>query len=117
MSNDDKHETIAMALSAAPTIDASKLSALFRTWLEVLSEFDPEKRAVMFRAYCELILANATLIERLDFESLTETFLSLDKKQREGLADSLQEVLFSLPNRNEILKLIPVVCLKAVGLK
>jgi len=117
MSDDDKRETISMALSAAPTIDPNKLSVLFLTWLEVLSEFDAEKRAIMFQTYCRQILANARLVERFDFKSLTATFLSLDQKQRERLTDSLQEVLFSFPNRNEILKLIPEDSLRAAGLK
>jgi hypothetical protein len=117
MSDEDKRETISMALSAAPMIDSNKLSVLFRTWLEVLSEFDAEKRAIMLQTYCRQILANARLVERLDFKSLTATFLSLDQKQRERLMDSLQEVLSSFPNRNEILKLVPEDSLKAVGLK
>ncbi|HEY3094726.1 MAG TPA: hypothetical protein VGJ42_03095 [Nitrososphaera sp.] len=117
MSDDDKRETISMVFSAAPTIDPNKLSVLFLTWLEVLSEFDAEKRAIMFQTYCRQILANARLVERLDFKSLTATFLLLDQKQRERLTDSLQEVLFSFPNRNEILKLIPEDSLRAAGLK
>ncbi|TLY01525.1 MAG: hypothetical protein E6K92_08215 [Thaumarchaeota archaeon] len=117
MSDNDKRETINMALSAASTIDPNKLSALFRTWLEILSEFDTEKRAIMFQTYCKQILENTRLIEKLDFRSLTATFLSLDQKQQERLTDSLQEVLFSFPNRYEILKQVPEDSLKAVGLK
>ncbi|AFU60345.1 MAG: hypothetical protein QXX64_05520 [Nitrososphaera sp.] len=117
MSDEDRRETITMALSGAPMIDPNKLSVLFRTWLEVLSEFDAEKRVIMFQTYCRQILANARQIEKLDFKLLTATFLSLDQKQRERLTDSLQEVLFSFPNRNEILKLVPEDSLKAIGLK
>jgi hypothetical protein len=117
MSDDDRRETISMALSAVPTIDSSKLSVLFRTWLEILAEFDAEKRAVMFQTYCRQILSSPRLLEKLDFKSLTATFLSLDQNKRERLTDSLHEVLFSFPNRNEILKLVPEDSLKAVGLK
>ncbi len=117
MNDDDRRETISMALSGAPTIDPNKLSVLFRTWLEVLSEFDAEKRAIMFQTYCKQILANTRQVEKLDFRSLTATFLSLDQKQRERLTDSLQEVLFSFPNRNEILRLVPEDSLQAIGLK
>ena len=99
MSDNDKRETINMALSAAPTIDPNKLSALFRTWLEILSEFDTEKRAIMFQTYCKQIL-----------EILTAVVVNL-------IGDSLQEVLFSFPNRYEILKQVPEDSLKAVGLK
>jgi hypothetical protein len=117
MNEDDRRETISMAISAAPSVEPNKLSVLFRTWLEVMSDFDAEKRTIMFKIYCRQILANARLIERLDFKSLTATFASLDKKQRDRLTDSLQEVLFSFPNRNEIIKLLPEESLKAIGLK
>jgi hypothetical protein len=117
MNDDEKRETISMALAAVPTIDPNKLSVLFRTWLEVLSEFDTEKRAVMFQTYCKQILANPRSIVKLDFEWLTSAFLLLDQRQRERLTDSLHEVLLGLPNRNEILKMIPEDSLRAVGLK
>ncbi|HEX2615112.1 MAG TPA: hypothetical protein VHL10_06435 [Nitrososphaera sp.] len=117
MSDGDRQETISMALSAAPTIEPAKLAVLFRTWLEILSEFDSEKRAIMFQTYCGQILASPRSVEKLDFKSLTATFLSLDQRQRDRIADSLHEVLFSFPNRNEILKLVPEDSLRAVGLK
>jgi hypothetical protein len=117
MNDDEKRETISMALAAVPSIDPNKLSVLFSTWLEVLSEFDAEKRGVMFQTYCKQILANPHSIVKLDFKSLTTAFLLLDQRQRELLTDSLHEVLLGLPNRNEILKVIPEYSLKAVGLK
>jgi hypothetical protein len=117
MNDDEKRETISMALTAVPLIDPNKLSVLFRTWLEVLSEFDTEKRAVMFKTYCKQILANPHSIVKLDFESLTTAFLLLDQRQRERLTDSLHEVLLGLPNRNEILKMIPEHSLRIAGLK
>ena len=117
MNDDEKRETISMALAALPAIDPNKLSVLFSTWLEVLSEFDAEKRGVMFQTYCKQILANPHSIVKLDFKSLTTAFLLLDQSQRELLTDSLHEVLLGLPNRNEILKVIPEYSLKAVGLK
>ena len=61
MSDDEKSEIISMALAAMPTIDPNKLSILFKTWLELLSEFDAEKRGVMFQTYCMQILANPLL--------------------------------------------------------
>jgi hypothetical protein len=117
MNDDEKRETISMALAAVPTIDPIKFSVLFSTWLEVLSEFDAEKRGVMFKMYCKQILANPRSIVKLDFKLLTTAFLLLDQRQRELLTDSLHEVLLGLPNRNEILKVIPEYSLKAVGLK
>ncbi len=117
MRDEEKSELINMALAAAPTIDPNKLSNLFKTWLEVLSKFDSEKRRVMFQTYCIQILANSYSIAKLDFKSLTAAFVSLDHAQQELLTDSLHEVLLGLPNSNKILKLIPEHSLKAVGLK
>jgi hypothetical protein len=117
MSDEEKRETISMALSAAPTIDPNKLSTLFKTWLELLSEFDAEKRGLMFQIYCREILANPHSVIKLDFKSLTTAFVSLDQGQRERITDSLHEVLLGLPNGSEILKLIPEHSLKTVGLK
>ncbi|HXG07312.1 MAG TPA: hypothetical protein VNI77_08325 [Nitrososphaera sp.] len=118
MSDEDRRETISLALSAAPTIDQAKLSVLFKTWLEVLSEFEAEKRTIMFQTYCRQILSSdPRFIEKLDLKLLTQTFLSLDPKRREIITDSLKEVLLSLPSRNEILKLIPEDSKKAIGLK
>jgi hypothetical protein len=117
LSDEEKRETISMALSAAPTIDPNKLSTLFKTWLELLSEFDAEKRGLMFQTYCREILANPRSIIKLDFKLLTTAFFSLDQGQRERLTDSLHEVLLGLPNGSEILKLIPEHSLKTIGLK
>jgi hypothetical protein len=117
MSDEEKRETISMALSAVSTIDPNKLSTLFKTWLELLSEFDAEKRGLMFQIYCREILANPRSIIKLDFKSLTTAFVSLDQGQRERLTDSLHEALLGLPNGSEILKLIPEHSLKTVGLK
>jgi hypothetical protein len=116
-SDEEKCETINMALAAALIIDPNKLSILFSTWLEVLSEFDAEKRGMMFQMYCKQILTNPRSIMKLDFKSLTTAFLSLDQRQRELLTDSLHEVLLGLPTSNELIKLIPEYSLKAVGLK
>lgn len=48
MAEQERQETIALALAAAPTIDPQKLSVLVKTWLEVLAGFDAEKRTAIF---------------------------------------------------------------------
>jgi hypothetical protein len=83
----------------------------------LLSEFDSEKRRVMFQTYCMQILADPYSISKLDFRSLTNAFVSLNQVQRERITDSLHEVLLGLPNGSKILKMIPEHSLKAVGLK
>ncbi len=117
MRGEEKSELVNVALAAAPTIDPNKLSNLFKTWLEVLSEFNSEKRRVIFQTYCTQILANPYSIAKLDFKSLTAAFVSLNHAEQERLTDSLHEVLLGLPNSSKILKLIPDHSLKAIGLK
>lgn len=116
MDQRERQETIALALSAAPTIDPAKLSVLVKTWLEVLAGFDSRQRTAMFSTYCRQILLQPEPLQKLNFQSLTETFLSLSEKDRRVLEDSFKEVLFSLPNRERLLVLIPEPTKKAIGL-
>jgi hypothetical protein len=107
MSEQDRQEMISMALNAAPGMDPAKLGVLVRTWLEVLCEFEPEKRMVIFGTYANQALKKPEQIAKLDFASLTRTFLSLDEKEKEKIIDSLHEVLFAIPERDKVLKLMP----------
>ena len=107
MNEQDRQEMINTALTAAPAIDPAKLAVLVKTWLEVLCEFEPEKRMIILGTYANQALKNAELISKLDFASLTRTFLSLDEKEKEKISDSLHEVLFAIPGRDRVLKLIP----------
>jgi hypothetical protein len=102
MSDADRQETIALALAAAPTIEPAKLSVLVRTWLEVLAGFDSEERTVIFNTYCRQILKQPESLQKLNFQSLTDTF---------------KEVLLGLPRgRSEILGLVPEDTRRALGL-
>lgn len=107
MNEQDRREMISMVLAAAPGIDPEKLAVLLRTWLEALCEFEPEKRMIIFGMYANQALKNPGLVAKLDFASLTRTFLSLDEKDKEKITDSLHEVLFAIPERDRVLKLIP----------
>ena len=117
MTESDKRETISMALAAAPGIDPGKLAVLVKTWLEIISEFDPEKRSTLFRIYSQQVLSNPGSVQRLDFGPLTDTFNSLSERQQSSIVDSLHETLFSLPNRQAIMELIPEPALRALKLK
>jgi hypothetical protein len=112
MEERDKHETISMALKAASTIEASVLSVLMKTWMEVLSEFDGVRISNMIRIYCEEILMNPKAIENLN-----NVFCSLQDKQKEKLADCLKEVILSFPNRYELLEIIPKPALEILKIK
>jgi hypothetical protein len=116
MAEKERQETIALALAAAPTIDQQKLSVLVKTWLEVLAGFDAEKRTSIFEVYCSQIAKQPESLQRLNFRSLTDTFLSLGEKEREILADSFKEVLFAFPKREKVLAAVPDYSRKALGL-
>lgn len=117
MPEEDRRETIRMALAAAPTIDPARLAVLVKTWLEIISDFEPERRSALFSVYSQQILANPGLIQRLDFRQLTGMFRSLDDRQKQAITDSLHETLFSMPNRQAILELIPEETRRALKLK
>lgn len=116
MSEADRQETISLALSAAPTIESAKLSILVKTWLEVLAGFDASERTIIFGTYCQQIVRQPERLQQLNLQMLTETFLSLDDRQREILADSFKEVLISFPKRDQILRLIPDYSKSVIGL-
>jgi len=116
MAEPERQETIALALAAAPTIDQQKLSVLVKTWLEVLAGFDAEKRTAIFSVYCSQITKQPESLQRLNFQLLTNTFMSLGDREREILTDSFKEVLFIFPKREMVLAAIPDYSRKALGL-
>lgn len=116
MRNLDKHETISTALKALPSLEGRKLSVLTKTWLEVLSEFDGLKITVMLRVYCEELLRNPQILEKLEIELMIHVFSSLPDKRKEKLADCLKEVIFSFPEIDEILKIIPKPALEILNI-
>lgn len=117
MSDSDRREMIGLALEAAPTIEPAKLAVLVGTWLEVICELEPEKRALLFATYSRQILAAPKSLEKIEFPALTSTFMALGEKEQETIIDSLHEVLFSIPNRNKLLHLIPEDVQHALKLK
>jgi hypothetical protein len=116
MDENERQDTIALALSAAPSIEPAKLAVLVKTWLEVLAGFDADRRTAIFSIYCRQILLQPESLQKLNFQALTATFLSLGDRERQILADSFKEVLFSLPKRDRLLGLIPEQTRKALGL-
>ena len=99
-----------------PSLEGRKLSVLTKTWLEVLSEFDGLKITVMLRVYCEELLRNPQILEKLEIELMIDVFSSLPDKRKEKLADCLKEVIFSFPEIDEILKIIPKPALEILNI-
>ena len=92
-------------IGSVPTIDPNKLSILFKTWLELLSEFDAEKRGVMFQTYCMQILANPYSIVEAWLLSRWLLPLCHLNKDRESALPTRYEVL--LGSQQKQYKVIP----------
>lgn len=103
MDEDEKKETVTNALNAAPTIDFKVLSNLVKTWMEVLCEFDEDKRKAMFGAYVDVISISPEMLKELNIDGLISIFNSLPDEKKKILSDSLKNLIDELPdekNRN-----------------
>ena len=97
LSDIDKKETITNALNAAPAIDFKVLSNLTKTWMEVLCEFDEEKRRSMFGAYIDVIADSPDILSKLNADGLTSVFNAMQESNRQLLAGSLRNLIQNLP--------------------
>lgn len=104
---DDKDKTISLILTAATSVDSDILSAILKSWFEVLAELDTEKITAMFKIYCETIMRDSNSIKKLDISLLAAVFSKLGNKEKERLSDCIKEVFFTLPDRYRMLNLIP----------
>jgi hypothetical protein len=93
----DKRETVTNALNAAPTIDFKVLSNLVKTWMEVLCEFDEEKRKNMFSTYVDVIADSPNTLSKLNVDGLISIFDAMPENSRQLLAGSLQSLTQNLP--------------------
>jgi hypothetical protein len=61
----------------------------------------------MLRLYCEEILKDHSVIEKLDIDCLIHAFMSLDEVKKQKFIDCLKEAMLSVPNRQKIIEMIP----------
>jgi len=95
---DEKKEIVTNALNAAPTIDFDVLSKLVKTWMEILCEFDENKRKAMFGAYVDVIALSPEILAKLNVDGLISIFTSLPDDRKEILANSLNGLISDLPD-------------------
>jgi hypothetical protein len=113
----DKRETISMALNAASSINDHKLTVLVRTWMDVLSEFDPSTIVLMLRLYCEEISRDQTTIKKLNMDCLIRAFTALEEVKKQKFIDCLKESMFSIPSRHKIIEIMPSVAIEILEMK
>ena len=106
---DEKKETIKNALDAAPTIDFFILSNLVRTWIEILCEFDEDRRKMMFGTYVDVIIMYPKILIKLNVDGLISIFNSLTDDKKFILVNSLNHLISDLrdDNKNNIVNAIP----------
>ncbi|HLC09570.1 MAG TPA: hypothetical protein VJJ01_00435 [Nitrosopumilaceae archaeon] len=96
MSPSDKVEIINNALAAGPTIPFDKFTRLFKTWLEVLSNFSEEHRTEMFVSYITEIIANPHKLVSFNLDGILEIFLSLTPDQSNTISNSIKNIVNTL---------------------
>jgi len=96
MSPSDKVEIINNALAAGPTIPFDKFTRLFKTWLEVLSNFSEERRTEMFVSYITEIIANPHKLVSFNLDGILEIFLSLTPDQSNTISNSIKNIVNTL---------------------
>jgi hypothetical protein len=113
----DKHQVVSDILDTIPLFEEGKISALVKTWLAVLSNFDAARIVEILRLYCQEIRNSPGIIQKMPVEEITEIFCSLNYTQKQKLADCLKEAILSFPDKYKIITLIPESGLKALGMK
>lgn len=96
LSDVEKNEIVTNALIAAPTIDFTILSNLIKTWMEVLCEFDEEKRRKMFGAYVDVIIDSPDKLKKLNVDGLISLFNRIPENNKQLLSGSLQNLVQDL---------------------
>jgi hypothetical protein len=113
----DKYEIVSGILEAVPFFEEGKISALVKTWLSVLSNFDASHIVEMLRVYCRELMNSPGIIQRMPVKEITDIFCDLKYAQKQKLSDCLKEAILSFPDKDKIVDLIPGYGLKALGMK
>jgi hypothetical protein len=112
-----KRETISMALIAASSIEAKKLNVLVKSWVEVLSELDNGRILTMLIFYCDEILKDRSVLEKLNFDSVVQAFMTLDEVKKLKFIYCLKEAMFSVPDRHKIIQMLPITAREILEIK
>ena len=113
MTESEKKEAMVKSLSSINLIQRDKLVGLTKTWMKVISEIEPDELTEILNCYL-LILDSVKLFNKVDSKLILNTFLSLELYERNKLMVCLKEALFLIPNRQNILKIIPTNLAKVI---
>jgi len=109
MSDTEKTEIINNALEAGPTIPFPNFSKLFKTWLKILTTLSEEQRVGLFSAYIIEIAQSPHKLIAFNVDGILEIFLTLEKNEREILANTIKKIINNLDDnsKRKIMIIIP----------
>jgi len=90
MSEDDKKEIINNALEAGPTIPFPNFSILFKTWLEILTEFSEKHRRELFASYINEVSRSPSKL--INFNLDKEILLLVLVRHKDKISDFKERV-------------------------
>jgi len=113
MTEAEKKEALIRSLNSITMIQTEKLTGLTKIWMKALSEIEPDELTKIL--YCYLrILGSVNLFKKIDPKMILNEFFSLQEVERNKLLVCLKEALFLNPDRETILKTIPVKIAKVI---
>ena len=113
MTEAEKKEAIIRSLNSITMIQHDKLTGLTKIWLKALSEIKPDELTQMLYCYIR-ILESVKLFKKIDPTMILNEFFSLEEVERNILLVCFKEALFLSPDKETILKNIPMNIAKVI---
>ena len=109
LSEPERKEVINNALEAGPTIPFSSFAKLFKTWLKILTTLSEEQRYGLFSAYIIEVSQSPQKLINFHLDGILEIFLTLEKNEKEILANTIKKIINNLSEaeKRKILIVIP----------
>ena len=109
LSEPERKEVINNALEAGPTIPFSSFAKLFKTWLKILTTLSEEQREGLFSAYIIEISRSTQKLINFHLDGILEIFLTLEKNEKEILANTIKKIINNLSEdeKRKLLIIIP----------
>jgi len=109
LSESERKEIIDNALEAGPTIPFPNFAKLFKSWLKILTTLSEEQRYGLFSAYIIEVSQSPQKLINFHLDGILEIFLTLEKNEKEILADTIKKIINNLNEvqKRKILMVIP----------
>ncbi|MEK0347323.1 MAG: hypothetical protein QQN44_03255, partial [Nitrosopumilus sp.] len=91
------------------TIPFPNFAKLFKSWLKILTTLSEEQRIGLFSAYIIEVSQSPQKLINFHLDGILEIFLTLEKKEKEILANTIKKIINNLNEvqKRKILMVIP----------